>query len=63
MAAARAPWLDIVTVAFEIVGMVAVTRWAWRQIDAARRDVLASVERHHARRDALARATAPRVVR
>jgi hypothetical protein len=63
MAAARAPWLDIVTVAFEIVGMVAVARWAWRQLGAARRDVLASVERHRHRRDAIARITAPRVVR
>jgi len=57
------PWRDIVTLLIDAAALVIVARWAWRQVDAARRDVLAQVERHHARRDALARATAPRAVR
>jgi len=60
MAAARAPWRDIAALALEVVGAIAVARWAWHQLAAAGYDLLAGVERHQHRQDALARCTRPR---
>ena len=61
--AARAPWGAIAPLILEAVGAYALAVWSWRQLRAWHEDRTESLRAHAARRDALARAVAPRSIR